>query len=187
MNKMNRDEAMDLFHKYNETDSLRRHGYAVMAVMEHFAKEQGEDIEYWGNIGLLHDLDYEKFPEDHCVKTREILEQHGTPEEMIHSIESHAYGMCTTVKPELPMEKVLYTIDELTGLIVATVLMRPDQSILPLEVKSVKKKFKTIKFAAGVNREVILQGCKMLSMDLDFVIQQTIEGMKIQAELLALS
>ncbi len=183
---MKREEAMELFHKYNETDSLRRHGYAVMAVMEHFAKESGEDVNYWGNIGLLHDLDYEKYPEEHCVKTREILEGEGMDEQMIHSIESHAYGMCTTVKPELPMEKVLYTIDELTGLIVATVLMRPDQSILPLEVKSVKKKFKTSKFAAGVNREVILKGCQMMDMDLSDVIQHTIDGMKSKADLLSL-
>lgn len=183
---MNREQAMELFHMYNETDSLRRHGYAVMAVMEHFAKERGEDVDYWGNVGLLHDLDYEKYPDEHCVKTREILENVSAPEEMIHSIESHAYGMCTTVKPELSMEKVLYTIDELTGLIVATVLMRPDKSIIPLEVKSVKKKFKTPKFAAGVNRDVILKGCELIEMDLDQVIFQSIEGMKLKAGLLSL-
>ena len=184
---MKREEAMELFHEYNETESLRRHGYAVMAVMEHFAKERGEDEDYWGTIGLLHDLDYEKYPKEHCIKTREILEGRGIEEEMIHSIESHAYGMCTEVKPELPMEKVLYTIDELTGLIVATVLMRPDKSILPLEVKSVKKKFKTVKFAAGVNREVILKGCEMINMDLNDVIFHTIEGMKAKATLLSLA
>ena len=184
---MKREEAMELFHQYNETDSLRRHGYAVMAVMEHFAKERGEDPDYWGTIGLLHDLDYEKYPTEHCIKTREILEDKGVSEEMIHSIESHAYGMCTEVKPELLMEKVLYTIDELTGLIVATVLMRPDQSILPLEVKSVTKKFKTLKFAAGVNRDVILKGCELIDMDLKDVISCTIEGMKKQASLLSLA
>lgn len=184
---MTREAAMELFHEYNETESLRRHGYAVMAVMEHFAKERGEDEDYWGTIGLLHDLDYEKYPEEHCIKTREILESTGANEEMIKSIESHAYQMCTEVKPEHPMEKILYTIDELTGLIVATVLMRPDKNIMPLEVKSVKKKFKTPKFAAGVNRDVILKGCEMINMDLDDVIFRTIEGMKEKASLLSLA
>lgn len=186
MKIMTREAAMELFHAYNESESLRRHGYAVMAVMEYFAKKRGEDEDYWGTIGLLHDLDYEKYPEEHCIKTREILEDTGASEEMIKSIESHAYGMCTEVKPEHPMEKILYTIDELTGLIVATVLMRPDRSIMPLEVKSVNKKFKTPKFAAGVNREVILKGCEMIDMDLDDVIFHTIEGMKEKASLLSL-
>ncbi|MFH5836635.1 HDIG domain-containing metalloprotein [Proteiniclasticum sp. C24MP] len=179
---MKRNEALALLKKYNESDSLLKHAYSVEAVMKYFAKINEEDVEYWGNIGLLHDLDYEKYPEMHCVKTREILEKEQADEPFIRAIESHGYGICTEVKPESYMEKVLYTIDELTGLITATVLMRPDRNIHNLEVKSVLKKFKTAKFAAGVNREVVLQGCEMIDMELNEVIGHTIEGMKTVAE-----
>jgi putative nucleotidyltransferase with HDIG domain len=175
---LERKEAMELLQEYNESDSLLKHAYSVEAVMRHFAKLKGEDEDYWGVIGLLHDLDYEKYPEEHCAKTREILTGKNADEEFIRAIESHGYGICTEVRPEKYMEKVLYTIDELTGLITATVLMRPDKNISELGLKSVMKKFKTPKFAAGVNREVILKGCEMIAMDLDEVIEETINGMK---------
>lgn len=175
---MDRNEALKLLKKYNESDSLIKHAYSVEAVMRHFAKENHEDEDYWGVIGLLHDLDYEKFPEEHCVKTREILLEENVQEEIIRAIESHGYGICTEVMPEKYMEKVLYTIDELTGLITATVLMRPDRNISELGLKSVLKKFKTPKFAAGVNREVILKGCEMIDMELNDVILETITAMR---------
>lgn len=179
---MKREEALLLLKEYNESESLLKHAYAVEAVMKHFAKIKEEDEAYWGSIGLLHDLDYEKYPEMHCVKTREILEEKKVEEPFIRAIESHGYGICTDVKPESYMERVLYTIDELTGLITATVLMRPDKNIHHLEVKSVLKKFKTVKFAAGVNREVVLKGCEMMEMELAEVIRHTILGMQSAAE-----
>jgi putative nucleotidyltransferase with HDIG domain len=182
-----REEALLLLESYNESSALRRHAFAVEAVMRHFAEKMEEDPEYWGLVGLLHDLDYEKYPENHCGMTREILLKEGYEELFIRAIESHGYGICTEVPPVLTMEKVLYTIDELTGLIYATVLMRPDRSISVLELKSVKKKFKTASFAQGVNREVIASGAKMLEMDLDQIITITIEGMKKAKELLELN
>jgi len=173
-----RQEAYELLTKYNKNDSLIKHGFAVEAVMRYFARQFGEDEEYWGNIGLVHDLDYELYPEEHCHKTKEIMENEGINEDIINSVISHGWNICIDVKPEQKMEKVLYTIDELTGLTTATVYMRPNKSILDLEVKSVKKKFKQASFAAGVNREVIRTGCEMLDMDLDTVILWTIDGMK---------
>jgi len=173
-----RQNAYELLTKYNKNDSLIKHGFAVEAVMRYFARQFGEDEEYWGNIGLVHDLDYELYPEEHCHKTKEIMENEGINEDIINSVISHGWNICIDVKPEHKMEKVLYTIDELTGLTTATVYMRPNKSILDLEVKSVKKKFKQASFAAGVNREVIRTGCQMLDMDLDTVILWTIDGMK---------
>lgn len=184
---MTREEAYKLLTKYNKSESLIKHGLAVEAVMAYFARQFGEDEEYWGNIGLIHDLDYELYPEEHCHKTKEILEKEGISEDIIHAVISHGWNICIDVKPEHKMEKVLYTIDELTGLITATVYMRPNKSILDLGVKSVKKKFKQASFAAGVNREVIKAGCEMLGMDLDTVILWTIEGMKEAAEALGLA
>lgn len=177
-----RQEAYELLTKYNKNESLIKHGYAVEAVMRYFARQFGENEEYWGNIGLIHDLDYELYPDEHCHKTKEIMEQEGIDKDIIHAVISHGWNICIDVKPEHKMEKVLYTIDELTGLITATVYMRPNKSILDLGVKSVKKKFKQASFAAGVNREVILSGCEMLDMDLDTVILWTIEGMKEAAK-----
>lgn len=177
-----RQEAYELLTKYNKNESLIKHGYAVEAVMRYFARQFGENEEYWGNIGLVHDLDYELYPEEHCHKTKEIMEQEGIDKDIIRAVISHGWNICIDVKPEHKMEKVLYTIDELTGLITATVYMRPNKSILDLGVKSVKKKFKQASFAAGVNREVILSGCEMLDMDLDTVILWTIEGMKEAAK-----
>lgn len=178
-----RAEALTLLKEYNQNDSLIRHALSVEAVMLHFAKILGEpDPDKWGIIGLVHDLDYEKYPEAHCQKVREILSAKGWPEEYIHAVASHGWGICSDVKPEARMEKVLYTIDELTGLVAAAALVRPSKSILDLELKSVKKKWKEKGFAAGVNRELIAAGAQELGMELDQVIGETIKGMQTVAE-----
>lgn len=178
-----RQEAYELLKKYNKNDSLIIHALTVEAVMLHFAELLGEsDRKKWGIIGLIHDIDYEMYPEEHCKKAREILEENNYPEEYIHAVQSHGWGICVDVEPIETMEKVLYTIDELTGLITATVLLRPSKSILDLEIKSVKKKWKQKSFAAGVNREVIEKGVGILGMDMDTIIEETIKGMKKVAE-----
>jgi predicted hydrolase (HD superfamily) len=175
----NRSEALALFKEYNQSDSLFKHALAVEAVMAHFAELFNEpEPGKWGIIGLVHDLDYEKYPEQHCKKVREILEARGWPESYIRAIQSHGWGLCSEVEPFEKMEQVLYTIDELTGLIVAAVLVRPSKSIFELEVKSVKKRWKEKSFAAGVNRQIIEAGAMKLGMDLDKVIAETILGMK---------
>jgi len=179
---MDRVDALDLLKEYNKSESLLKHAYAVEAVMRHFAELNGEDKDYWGNVGLLHDLDYEMYPNEHCIMAEKILQEKNVSPDIIRAVMSHGYGICTDVIPERYMEKVLYTIDELTGLVTATVLMRPDKSITGLEVKSVMKKFKTTKFAAGVDRTIILNGCAMIDMELDKVIGETIEGMKKSAK-----
>jgi putative nucleotidyltransferase with HDIG domain len=179
----NRSIALELFKEYNKNEGLLKHALSVEAVMVHFAQLLNEaDREKWGIVGLIHDLDYEKFPEEHCKNAREILEDRNWPENYIHAVESHGWKLCADVEPIEKMEKVLYTIDELTGLITATVLMRPSKSILDLGVKSVKKKWKTKGFAAGVNREVIEEGAEMLQMDTDYIIEETIKGMQKVAE-----
>ena len=177
-----RDEAYDLLATYTQSESLIRHGLAVEAVMRHFARKYGEDEEKWGIIGLVHDLDWEMYPEQHCAKTREILEEAGWPAEYIRSIMSHAWGFVTDVKPEEQMEKVLYATDELTGLINATALMRPSRSVLDMKAKSVKKKWKDKSFAAGVDREVIAHGAEMLGMETGELITETIEAMRTVAD-----
>lgn len=177
-----RREAFELLKKYNNSESLINHALAVEAVMVHFAELLGEeDIEKWGIIGLVHDLDYEMYPEEHCKRTEEILEEENWPEDYIRAIMSHGWKICTDVEPIETMEKVLYTVDELTGLINATALMRPT-GISDMKVKSVKKKWKDKSFAAGVNREIIAEGAEILGMDLNQVITETIEGMKKVAE-----
>ena len=186
MFRVNRIEALELLKKYNSNESLLKHAYAVEAVMRYFAKLKDEDVEYWGNIGLIHDLDYEMYPDQHCEMTKKILEERNVAEDIIRAIMSHGYGLCTEIEPERYMEKVLYTIDELTGLVTATVLMRPDKSIEGLEVKSVMKKFKTSKFAAGVNRDVILKGCTMIEMELPEVIAHVISGMTTASDAIGL-
>lgn len=177
-----REEAFALLKKYNQDEALIKHALAVEAVMVHFANKFGEDVDKWQVIGLIHDLDYEKFPDEHCHKTKKILEQENWPEEYIRAVLSHGYKICTDVEPVEKMEKVLYTIDELTGLIAATALMRPGQSILDLTTKSVKKKWKQKSFAAGVDRDIIQEGLQMLGMDLEEVIEETIKGMQSTAE-----
>ena len=150
-----REEAWQLLKEYNQDEHLINHALAVEGVMRHFATLYNEDAEKWGVVGLLHDLDYERYPKEHCEKVIEIMKDRNLDEELIHAVVSHGYGLVNNVKPENNMEKVLYTIDELTGLINATAIMRPSKSVLDLGVKSVKKKFKSNGFAAGVNREVI--------------------------------
>jgi len=176
--KPTKKEAINLLKKYNESEALIRHGINVSFVMEHFAKLMGEDVEQWGVIGLLHDLDYEKYPEEHCKKVVELLKDEGVCDEYITSVVSHGYGLCADVKPEHEMEKVLYAIDELTGLINAAALMRPSKSVMDIEYKSVIKKYKNPSFAAGVDRNVIEKGCEMMGKDLQYVIDQVILGMR---------
>lgn len=184
--KLSREEAWELLREYNETPALLKHALAVEAVMRHFADLSGEDAEVWGVAGLLHDLDYEKYPKEHCKKAEEIMRGREIDEVYIRAMSAHGYGICTETEPQSRMEKVLYTIDELTGLINAACLMRPSKSVLDVEVKSIKKKFKDKRFAAGVDREVILKGCEMLEMPLDDVIRETIAGMRENAEAIGL-
>ncbi|MFP4484634.1 MAG: HDIG domain-containing metalloprotein [Spirochaetaceae bacterium] len=181
-----REEAMALLRRYQKNENLIKHALAVEAVMRHMARKRGEDEEKWGVIGLVHDLDWEMYPEQHCRVTKKVLEEEGWPEDYIHAIMSHGYGLVTEVEPEHEMEKVLYTIDELTGLITATALMRPSRSILDMKPKSVKKKWNQRGFAAGVNREVIEDGASRLGMELSDVIQDTLEGMQAVADDLGL-
>lgn len=181
-----RSEAYALLTEFNRNESLIKHALAVEAVMRHFAALYHEDPEPWGVIGLIHDLDYEQFPEEHCLKVREILSERDWPEEYIRAVQSHGWKLCCEVEPLANLEKVLYTIDELTGLIAAAALVRPSKSILDLEVKSIKKKWKEKGFAAGVNREVIAAGAEGLGMELDKVIAETLAGMREVAEAIGL-
>ena len=177
-----RAEAYQLLTEYNKGDRLIKHALAVEGVMRYFARKRGEDEEKWGIIGLVHDLDYEKFPEEHCKKSEEILKEKGWPEEYIRAVVSHGWGLCSVVEPQTELEKVLYTIDELTGLVVTTALVRPSKSIMDVKVKSVKKKWKDKRFAAGVDRSIILKGAEMLGMDISDVIADTLAGMQEIAE-----
>ncbi|CUH95226.1 hypothetical protein P22_1296 [Propionispora sp. 2/2-37] len=177
-----REAALALLRKYVKSESLLKHALTVEAVMRHFAALYHEEQDKWGLIGLLHDIDFEMYPEQHCFKTRSILAAENWPEEYIRAIESHGYKLVNDVEPITNLEKVLYTVDELTGLIAATALLRPSKSILDLSVKSVKKKWKQSSFAAGVNRSVIEDGAAMLGMSLDDVIAETIRGMQKVAD-----
>jgi len=177
-----REEAWKLFKKYNETESLTKHALSVEAVMRYMARKHGEDEEKWGIIGLVHDLDWEKYPETHCQKTEEILRSEKWPEEYIRAVMSHGWGLVTDVKPESLLEKVLFTIDELTGLVATSALVRPSKSVLDIGAKSVKKKWKDKRFAAGVNRGIIEKGAEMLNMELSELINDTIMGMREVAE-----
>ncbi len=181
-----RRDALELLHQYNQTESLRKHAYAVEGVMRHIARKRGEDEEKWGIVGLIHDLDYEKFPDQHCSKTREILQQEGWPEEYIRAAVSHGWGICSDEMPQTAMEKVLYAVDELTGLVVTTALIRPSKSVLDVQVKSVKNKWKDKRFAAGVDRSIIEKGATMLGVGLDELIEDTIKGMQEVAEAIGL-
>ena len=173
-----RPEAMDLLKKYNSNEALIAHALNVEGVMRHFAAKYGEDVEFWGVVGLLHDIDYEQFPEQHCVKAAQILKEHEIDENIIHGVVSHGYGICADVEPKHIMEKVLYATDELTGLINAAALMRPSKSTIDLEYKSLWKKYKQTSFAAGVDRGVIERGCEMLGLELKDVIEETILAMR---------
>ena len=184
--KPTRQQAFELLTKYNKSNGLIKHALAVEAVMRHFARKRDLDEEKWAVIGLVHDLDYEQFPEQHCHKTKEILTEAGWPQEYIQAIMAHGWGICTDVEPKSEMEKVLYGIDELTGLIVATALVRPSKSIMDMKAKSVKKKWKDKAFAAGVKREVIEKAAQMLGIELAELIEDTIMGMREVAEQIGL-
>ena len=177
-----REKAFALLKEFNQNDGLIKHALSVEAVMRHFAELKGEDADKWGIVGLIHDLDYEKYPEQHCVKVREILEERLWPEEYIHAVVSHGWGICSDVEPEHIMEKILFTIDELTGLVATTALVRPSKSVLDTTAKSVKKKWKDKRFAAGVDRSIITKGAEMTGMELSEIIAETIEGMRKAAE-----
>ncbi len=184
--KPTREEAYDLLTRYNTNDSLIKHALAVEAVMRYFAEKRGEDEEKWRVIGLIHDLDYERFPEEHCRKTEEILRHNNWPDEYIRAAVSHAWGIHSDVEPRSELEKVLYAVDELTGLVAASALVRPSKSILDMNAKSVKKKWKDKRFAAGVDRSIIEKGADMLGMELTELIRDTIMGMRQVAEQIGL-
>lgn len=177
-----REEAYALLTEFNQGESLIKHALAVEGVMRYMARKRGEEEEKWGNIGLVHDLDYEKYPEQHCTKSEEILKERGWPEEYIRAVVSHGWGLCSEVKPETDLEKTLYAIDELTGLVVTTALVRPSKSVMDLKAKSVKKKWKDKRFAAGVDRSIIENGAEMLGVELGELITDTIMGMREVAE-----
>lgn len=175
-----REEALKLLKKYNSEPFHLRHGLTVEGVMRYFARDlgYGNEEEKWGIVGLLHDLDFEKYPEEHCIKSQEIMRENGIDEDIIHATASHGYNLTVDIKPEHEMEKVLYAVDELTGLIGAAVLMRPSKSSKDLELKSMKKKFKDKKFAAGCSRDVIATGAEMLGWSLDDLMDKTILAMR---------
>ena len=173
-------EALDLLKEYNQGEFHLKHAYIVSDVMGWFADQlgYGEEKDFWSVVGLLHDLDFEQYPDQHCIKSQEIMRERGLDERLIRATASHGYGITVDIQPEHQMEKVLFATDELTGLIGAVALMRPSKSVDDLEVKSVKKKYKDKKFAAGCSREVIERGAEMLGWDLDTLIERTILAMR---------
>lgn len=175
-----REKAWELLRKYNKDPFHLRHALTVEGVMRWYSNQLGYDAEteYWGIVGLLHDIDFEQFPQEHCIRAPELLRQGGVGEDVIHSICSHGYDLIVDVKPEHEMEKVLYAVDELTGLIGAAAIIRPSKSVQDMEVKSVKKKFKSTNFAAGCSREVIQKGAEMLGWELNELIEKTILAMR---------
>ncbi len=177
-----RDQALELFRKYNKTESLYRHALSVEAVMRYMAEKAGEDPEKWGVIGLIHDLDYELYPEQHCKMTEQILRENQWPEEYIRAVLSHGWGLATDVEPRTRLEKTIFAMDELTGLVATSALVRPSKSVLDMEARSVKKKWNDRKFAAGVDRSVIEKGAAMLGVTLDELITDCIAGMRTVAE-----
>ncbi len=177
---LTRAEAYELLHKYNKESFHIQHGLTVEGVLGWFAQDlgYGEDADYWKITGLLHDIDFELYPDEHCKKAPELLREAGVGEDMIYSVCSHAYGLCSDVEPKHEMEKVLFAIDELTGLIWSAALMRPSKSVMDMELKSLKKKYKDKRFAAGCSREVISQGAANLGWELDALLEKTIEAMR---------
>ena len=174
------EEALSLLKKYNQDEFHLRHAYTVENVLRWYAKElgYGDDEEFWGEVGLLHDIDFEQYPDEHCIKAPELLKEINAPEEMVRAICSHGYGITVDIEPVHEMEKVLFAADELTGLIFAAALMRPSKSVMDMEVKSLKKKFKDKKFAAGCSREIISTGAERMGVELDWLFEKTIEAMK---------
>lgn len=177
-----REEAFALLKKYNQNESLIKHALAVEGVMRYCARQRNADEEKWGIVGLVHDLDYEKYPDQHCTKAREILKEENWPEEYIRAVVSHGWGICSDVRPESEMEMVLYAIDELTGLVTTTALVRPSKSVMDLKPKSVKKKWKDKRFAAGVDRSIIDRGAAMLGVERNDLIDDAIKGMQTVAD-----
>lgn len=179
-NVMTREEAWKLLTDYNKEPFHLKHAVTVEGVMRYFADAlgYGEEADFWGIVGLLHDLDFEQYPQQHCIKEQEILREHHVDEKIIHAVTSHGYLLTVDIAPEHLMEKVLYAVDELTGLIGAVAIMRPSGSVSDLELKSVKKKYKNAKFAAGCSREVIERGAEMLGWSLDELIEKTILAMR---------
>jgi putative nucleotidyltransferase with HDIG domain len=177
-----REDTLALLRTYNQSESLIKHAFAVEGVMRYMARKHGEDEDVWGVVGLIHDLDYEQFPDQHCKKTEEILRENNWPENLIRAVVSHGYGICTDVKPETTMEKVLFAIDELTGLVATSALVRPSKSVLDMKAKSVKKKWKDKRFAAKVDRSIIQRGADMLGVELGELITDTIMGMREVAD-----
>ena len=177
---MDRTAAWNLLCKYNHDPFHLRHALTMEGVMRYFARENGfaQDEEFWGNVGLLHDIDFERFPDEHCVKAPELLREGGAGEPLVHAVCSHGWGITVDVRPEHMMEKLLFASDELSGLIWASALMRPSRSVQDLELKSVKKKFKDRKFAAGCSREVITKGAELVGWTLDELIERTILAMR---------
>ena len=177
---ISREDAFELLKKYNKDSFHIQHALTVEGVMKWYADElgYGEDAEYWGIVGLLHDIDFELYPDQHCIKAPELLREGGVQDDIIHAVCSHGYGITVDIKPEHEMEKVLFAADELTGLIWAAALIRPSKSVQDMEVKSVKKKFKSANFAAGCSREVIRQGADMLGWELADLIDKTILAMR---------
>jgi putative nucleotidyltransferase with HDIG domain len=181
-----RAEALELLKAYNKSESLIKHALAVEGVMRYSARKRGEDEEKWGVIGLVHDLDYEQYPDKHCHMSDQILRENGWPEEYIRAVVSHGWGICSDVEPRSELEKVLFAVDELTGLVVTTALVRPSKSVMDVKAKSVKKKWKDKRFAAGVDRGIIEKGAQMLGMELGELITDTIMGMREVAEAIGL-
>ena len=178
----NRQQAWALLNQYNSNQGLIKHAIAVEAAMRYFARKYGQDEQMWGVIGLVHDLDYEQFPQQHCQKSAEILRSYGWPENYVRAVLSHGWKICSDVEPQSTLEKTLYAIDELTGLIAATALVRPSRSVMDMKAKSVKKKWKDKAFAAGVSREIIEEGAQMLQVDLGELITDTILAMRQVAD-----
>lgn len=181
-NPPTREQALELFHRYNKSVSLFRHALSVESVMRYMARKHGENEDKWGVIGLIHDLDYEMYPEQHCTMTEKILREEGWPGEYIRAVISHGYGICSDTEPQTLLEKTLFAVDELTGLVTTSALVRPSRSILDMEAKSVRKKWTDKRFAAGVDRSVIEKGAAMLGTDLNDLITDTIMGMREVAE-----
>jgi predicted hydrolase (HD superfamily) len=177
-----RDSALELFKRYNKSESLMKHALSVEGVMRYMAKKNGEDEEKWGIIGLIHDLDYEMYPDQHCTMTEKILKENNWPEEYIRAVLSHGWGLASDVKPVSLLERTIYAVDELTGLVATSALVRPSKSVLDMETRSVKKKWNDKKFAAGVDRSVIEKGAEMLGVNIDDLITDCIMGMRSVAK-----
>jgi len=186
MKKPTREDGLTLFKKYNKSESLYRHALAVEGVMRYMARKHGEDEEMWGVIGLIHDLDYEMYPDQHCKMTEVIMREEGWPEEYIRAVISHGYGICSDAEPLTLLEKTLFAVDELTGLVTTSALVRPSKSVLDMEARSVRKKWNDKRFAAGVDRSVIERGAANLGVELDDLIAETIMGMREVADAIGL-